>query len=385
MKRKFKLPVGELFKFFDLLDIDIDDAVAINRKLKIKDKHGDYNQINYLVKKEGMVNTYHLEDGITIKCDERHLVSSNSEFKHIKDVDVVDTIYGSKKIIQITPDTIKDVYDFSLDAPHEYVTANGVLCHNTTLAKLITKAINCDVLLMNASDENGIDIIRNKIKNFASTIGFKGSKVVILDEADFLTIQAQSTLRNLMETFSKHCRFILTCNYVERINPAIQSRCQSFQIIPPSKQEVAVQVVNILKEEGVEFDIHDIVPIVDASYPDIRKIINTVQLNSSSGKLKLNKTAIVDSDAKTHIVNILKSDKPANTKYRDIRQVVADARVQDFSDFYGFLYEKVDEYASGKTSSVIIILAEGQYKDALVIDKEITFMSTIIQLIGELG
>jgi len=255
----------------------------------------------------------------------------------------------------------------------------------TTLAKLIANTIDCDLLLMNASDENGIDIIRNKIKNFASTIGFRGSKVVILDEADYLTIQAQSTLRNLMETFSKHCRFILTCNYVERINPAIQSRCQSFQIIPPSKKEVAMQVVNILDKEQIEYVIQDIVPIIDASYPDIRKIINTVQLNCTRGKLKLNKSAVVDSDAKSHIVEILKGNDSAQIKYRNIRQAVADSRVQDFSDFYGYLYEKVDEYAEGKTSAVILKIAESQFKDALVIDKEITFVACIIQIIAELS
>lgn len=255
----------------------------------------------------------------------------------------------------------------------------------TTLGKLIANAIDCDLLMINASDENGIDIIRNKIKNFASTVGFRNSKVIMLDEADFLTIQAQSTLRNLMETFSRHCRFILTCNYVERINPAIRSRCQEFQIIPPSKKEVAVQVVEILKSEKIEFDIHDIVPIVDAAYPDIRKIINTVQLNSSKGILKLNKSAVADSDAKSHIVKILASKDTTSGKYNAIRQIVANARVQDFSDFYGYLYEKVDEYAPGKTSSVIILLAEAQYKDAMIVDKEINFMSAIIQIIAELS
>jgi replication factor C small subunit len=116
----------------------------------------------------------------------------------------------------------------------------------TTLAKLIVKSIDCDYMIINASDENGVDTIREKIKSFSSSMGFKPFKILILDEADYLTANGQAALRNVMETFSGHCRFILTCNYVDRIIPPIQSRCQAFQIIPPTKKDVAIQISNIL-------------------------------------------------------------------------------------------------------------------------------------------
>ena len=109
----------------------------------------------------------------------------------------------------------------------------------TTLSKIITKSIECECLYINASDENSVDTVRDKVKGFASTLGFQSLKVIILDECDYITPNAQAALRNLMETFSRHCRFILTCNYVERIIDPIQSRCQSFQIVPPFKSEVA--------------------------------------------------------------------------------------------------------------------------------------------------
>ena len=112
----------------------------------------------------------------------------------------------------------------------------------TTLAKLIVNSINCDHIIINASDENNVDTFRNKVKGFASTVGFKDLKVIILDEFDYMTPNAQAILRNLMETFSKHCRFILTCNYVEKVIDPIQSRCQTFQIVPPTKKDVAVQI-----------------------------------------------------------------------------------------------------------------------------------------------
>ncbi len=252
----------------------------------------------------------------------------------------------------------------------------------TTLAKLIINLIDCDELIINASDENGIEIIRNKIKNFASTVGFKGQKIIILDEADFLTYQAQATLRNLMETFSKHCRFILTCNYIEKISEPIRSRCQEFKIIPPTKKDIEIQVANILTKESIKYDIKDIEPIVNTFYPDIRKIINNVQSNSSNRVLKLDKKGITDSDFKTNILSILKGNDSSDNKYRKIRQVIENSRLQDFSELYTYLFEKVDEYGKDQTSSIIVLLAEGQYKESMVADKKLPFISTIIKILA---
>jgi DNA polymerase III delta prime subunit len=250
----------------------------------------------------------------------------------------------------------------------------------TTLAKLIVNSINCDFMILNASDENNVDTVRNKVKSFASTIGFKDIKIVILDEFDYMTPQAQAILRNLMETFSKHCRFILTCNYVEKIIDPIQSRCQTFQIIPPTKKDVAVQISKILTEERIQFELKELVPIVDSSYPDIRKIINTCQLNSSKGILKIDSSSISDADVRVKIIDILKSKDDKRNRYINLRQAVADSRIQDFTELYTHLYEKVNDYAVGNTSAVIMILAQGQYKDAMIVDKEICFMATLIEI-----
>jgi len=252
----------------------------------------------------------------------------------------------------------------------------------TTLAKLIVNSINCDHIIINASDENNVDTVRNKVKNFASTIGFKDSKIVILDEFDYMTPNAQAILRNLMETFSKHCRFILTCNYVEKVISPIRSRTQEFQIVPPTKKDVAIQISQILTKELIRFEPKDLVPIIDAGYPDIRKVINTCQLNSSKGVLKIDTNSVTDSDIKSKVVEILKSNDAKPNKWKTIRQAVADSRVQDFSEMYSYLYEKVDEYGGSNTSNIILILSESQSKDALVVDKEITFMSCIIQIVA---
>ena len=275
-------------------------------------------------------------------------------------------------------------YIESEDVPHLLLFGRAGT-GKTTLAKLIVKSIECDYMVINASDENNVDTVRNKVKNFASSQGFKKYKIIILDEFDYMTPNAQAILRNLMETFSKHCRFILTCNYVEKIIDPIQSRCQTFQIVPPSKKEVAVQLDKILKSEDVNYDVKDLVPIIDSSYPDIRKVINTCQLNSVKGVLKLSKNDLLDSDFKTKILDILKASDDSRNKYMKIRQTVADSKVQDFTEMYSLLYDKVDEYASGKVSGVILVLAEGQHRDALAVDKEIPFMATILNILSTIN
>jgi DNA polymerase III delta prime subunit len=252
----------------------------------------------------------------------------------------------------------------------------------TTLAKLIVKSIDCDYMIINASDENGVDTLRDKIKNFASSMGFKPYKIILLDEADYLTGPGQAILRNLMETFSGHCRFILTCNYVEKIIEPVQSRCQTFQIIPPTKKDVAVQVSKILKNEEIEFDVKDLVPIIDAAYPDIRKILNTCQLNSNKGKLQLDVQNLLENDYKNKIVDILKSKDDKRNKYMKLRQALIDSKVTDFTDLYTALYTKVDEYGGENTSNVILLLGDGVNKSATAIDKEIIAAATLIQILN---
>ena len=147
----------------------------------------------------------------------------------------------------------------------------------TTLAKLLVKNIDCDYLYINASDERGIDTIREKIQPFALSMGFNDVKIVILDEADYLTPQAQATLRHTIEACSATTRFILTCNYLERIISPLQSRCQTFEITPPSKTEVNNKCKSILSKEDISYENNDVLTVIDTHYPDIRKIINTLQ------------------------------------------------------------------------------------------------------------
>jgi replication factor C small subunit len=197
-----------------------------------------------------------------------------------------------------------------------------------------------------------------------------------------MTHNAQAILRNLMETFSAHCRFILTCNYVEKVIDPIQSRCQSFQIVPPTKKDVAMQISKILKNEEIEFEVKDLVPIIDAAYPDIRKVINTCQLNSIKGKLKVDVQNLLENDYRNKIIDILSSKDDKRNKYMKVRQALIDSKVTDFTDLYTMLYDKVDEYGGENTANIILLLGDGVSKSAVAIDKEIIAAATLIQILN---
>ena len=253
----------------------------------------------------------------------------------------------------------------------------------TTAAKMLVKNIPCDYLYLNSSDENGIETIRTKIKGFASTVGFNPIKIIILDEADFLTAEAQGALRNVIETFSATTRFILTCNYVEKIISPIRSRCQEFEVIPPSKKEIAVKLKKILDTESIKHTMEDLGYIVNTYYPDMRKILNFSQQYSTDGTIHIPKQGVVENDTKDKIITLLKTPAKSTT-FNEIRQLVADADVKHFDSFYKTLFDKISEYSNGKEILVTLTIAEYVYQSALVVDKEISFMACIARLLKEL-
>ena len=289
----------------------------------------------------------------------------------------LDTYIGNKHLKSKV-----SIYLESGDLPHLLLYGRAGT-GKTTLAKLLVKNIECDYLYINASDENNVDTVRTKVKTFASTMGFKDMKIIILDECDYITPNAQAALRNLMETFSRHCRFILTCNYVERIIDPIQSRCQSFQIVPPSKKEVAIHLSNILKNENVTFKVDDIATIINGGYPDIRKIINTSQRQVINNVLEFDEQEIILSDYKLKLLKVIQTkSKTRKEIFTEIRQILADAKVTDFADFFRLLYDEVDSYGKGHIAECILIIAKYESSDAHVVDKEINAMAMLIELLG---
>ena len=246
----------------------------------------------------------------------------------------------------------------------------------TTLAKLIAKNLNCDLLYINASDERGIDTIRDKIIPFASSMSFNDVKIVILDEADYITPQAQATLRNTIESCSKTTRFIFTCNYLERIISPLQSRCQTFEITPPSKEEVTDLVCRIAIEEGIKVDVN-IASVVDTHYPDIRKIVNTIQGSIVDGKLKIDNNSLKNTQLGGLVVDAL----IRKAKLSEIRQILADSGSREFDDLFKYIYDKSSALFGDNEGEAILIIAKYQYEYTFVLEKEICVAAMLNKLL----
>jgi replication factor C small subunit len=264
----------------------------------------------------------------------------------------------------------------SNDIPHLLLTG-GAGTGKTTAAKLIINNINCDSLYINCSDENGIDTIRDKVKSFASAASFKPQKVVIMDEADFLTINAQAALRNIIETYSLNTRFVFTCNYIERIIDPIQSRTVIFELTPPSMQDVAFKCVEILDLESIVYTKADIVRIVKQTYPDIRKTLNLLQSSLKNGELQQSREVTNFKQTSDQVIELLKGHNIKN--FTTIRQIVMDSNIRDYNELYRVLFERADEFTNSAIATLII--ADYQYKSIMAPDKEITFCAAISKLL----
>ena len=262
------------------------------------------------------------------------------------------------------------------DIPH-FIFAGSAGTGKTTLAKLIVKNIHCDYLYLNASDENGIDMIRDKVKGFASTASFHPIKVVILDEADFLTQPAQAALRNLIEEYSAYTRFILTCNYIERLIEPLQSRCEIHILKPPTKGAVAKHIcTNILDVEGVTYDVQDVVKVINEFYPDIRSVIKVLQSNVRESKLTI--TTLDDNWTKQLVLILTKREKNA---WYQVRQLVADAQVDDFQTAYRYMFDHMPEFSYGNDAQLSVILDDFIWRAGVVPDKEINAMACIAKIL----
>jgi len=248
----------------------------------------------------------------------------------------------------------------------------------TTLAKLIAKNLNCDLLYINASDERGIDTIRDKIIPFASSMSFNDVKIVILDEADYITPQAQATLRNTIESCSKTTRFIFTCNYLERIISPLQSRCQTFEIIPPSKLNIVKHLKDIIDGENIKVNVNDLAIVVNNFYPDIRKIINTIQGSIIDSQIKIDNNSLKNTQLGGLVVDAL----IRKAKLSEIRQILADSGAREFDDLFKYIYDKSPTLFGDKEGEAILIIAKYQYEYTFVLEKEICIAAMLNKLIN---
>lgn len=252
----------------------------------------------------------------------------------------------------------------------------------STLAKILVNNIDCDFIYLNATENRGMDDIKEKVGSFASTRSFKPLKIVILDESTHILQASQVLLLNMIETYSLTTRFILTGNYPERLIPPLRSRLQEFKLTPPSKKVVAKHVYGILNQENIEFQLEDLAAVVNSSYPDFRKIINDCQKYIIDNKLTLPATLGKNEDVQSKILDELK--KPSTKTFNNIRQIIADNDVSSFEDVFKHLYEHTNEYAVGCEGQIAVIINECLYQSNFRVDLEINFMSAISRIIENL-
>ena len=292
------------------------------------------------------------------------------------------------------PDTL-DGYVFKDDhqrAQIESWIAEGSIPHllfsgnagvgKTTLAKILIKMLgvqDTDVLSVNASKEGRkIDWLRDKLDGFCQTMPFGDFKVVILDEADYLNHQSvQPAMRNLMEQYSQSVRFILTCNYPNKIIPALHSRCQRLHIEKTDMTEFIKRVETILQKENIEFDLETLATYVSATYPDLRKCINNVQMNSLDGKLHSPESTDSSTDYRVEMIDLFKKGKISEAR----KLVCGQARPEEMEDIYRWLYENVSIFGEeSQQEKAILIIKQGLVDHTLVIDPEINLAATLIRL-----
>lgn len=264
--------------------------------------------------------------------------------------------------------------------PHLLFSGNAGI-GKTTLAKLLLNELNVsplDILEVNGSRQTGVDEMRNRITGFSQMIPFGDFKVILLDEADYLSINAQAALRGIMEEYHNTVRFILTCNYPNKVIPAIHSRCQSFHIAKTDQVEFTARVAEILLSEDVVFDLDVLDTYVKATYPDLRKCINMVQQNSTDGTLiSASQGDSGEADWKIQMVDLFKEGKIHEAR----KLLCGTVRAEEMEDIYRWLYDNIGLFGNNeKQESAILVIKQGLVDHTLVVDPEINLAATLIKL-----
>lgn len=297
--------------------------------------------------------------------------------------------YRPKKVQDtILPEAIKAMFQQFVDKANipNMLLSGTAGTGKTTIARAMCEEVGADYIVINGSLNAGIDVLRNEIKNFASTISFAGGrKIVILDEADYLSPLVQAAMRNFMEEFSANCGFILTCNYKNRIIPALHSRCTvvDFKINAADKPKLAMQlmkrVTGILESEGIEFDKQVVATVIMKHFPDNRRILNELQRYAASGKIDSGILANMTDESFANLVELVKTKK-----WKDVRKWVGENIDSEPTSLMRKFYDTAFEHVQpNSVPTLVLLIADYQYKSGFVADQEINLMAFLTQVMTE--
>ena len=288
----------------------------------------------------------------------------------------------------ILPNSLKESFSEFVKDKHipNLILSGGPGVGKTTVAKAMVEEIGATWMMINGSEESGIDVLRTKIKNFASTVSLEGGrKYIILDEADYLNPQStQPALRGFMEEFHKNCGFILTCNYKNRLIPPLHSRCSVVDFSIPNSEkptlakEFMCRVVTILNDQNVEHDKRVVAEVINKYFPDWRRVLNELQRYSVSGKID---AGILVDIAEVNIKELMHSMK--NKEFTNVRKWVVNNLDNDPVRLFRRIYDNLYEFVDGSSiPHVVVVLGEYQYKAAFVADQEINLMACFTEIMA---
>lgn len=382
---EYQIPIKTLFELTNSLEILVEQPNDIKRyNIEIKTPNG-WQSINSVVRKVTDAARYMFDNGFELICATKHLVFEHGNCKPINLCNYIDTISKTISIVGSEFLGKMELFDVAIDYPHQYITTNGIIHHNTTLARCLLNELgveSSDIKYVNASHHTGVDYLRN-LNNFIETMPSGEFRYVLLDEADFLSPNSQALLRSMIEEYSSVCRWILTCNYPNKVIPALHSRTQGFHIEKLDREQFASRAASILITEGIDLD-EDGLDILDeyitATYPDLRKCINMLQQNSSSGKLT-RPSRSNSSGAGDWLVQAIALFKTGRiTEAR--KTICGHAQAEDYEDIYKMLYQNLNWWGESESAQnkAIVIIANRLRDHAICADSEMNLAACLVEL-----